>query len=127
MRLTICRIPNRLLRKHLVLLTAACAVFWMVAMVAMVANAAPAPASADLEITKFAFTPKEVTVAPGTKVTWVNRDEAPHTVTSNDKSFASKGLDTDDKYERTFDQEGDFAYFCSVHPFMTGIVHVHKP
>ena len=53
-------------------------------------------------------------------------DETPHTVTSNDKSFASKGLDTDDKFEHVFSKEGDFGYICTVHPFMTGVVHVHK-
>jgi plastocyanin len=80
-----------------------------------------------IDIAKFAYGPKEVTVAPGTKITWTNHDQAPHTVTSSDKSFASKGLDTDDKYEHTFATEGDFSYICTVHPFMTGVVHVRKP
>jgi len=88
--------------------------------------AAAPPSTAELNIAKFAFAPKEITIAPGTKVVWTNRDETPHTVTSNDKSFASKGLDTDDKFEHTFSKEGDFAYICTVHPFMTGVVHVHK-
>ena len=89
--------------------------------------AAAAPPAVAVDITKFAFAPKEITVAPGTKITWTNHDETPHTVTSNDKSFASKGLDTDDKFEHTFASEGDFSYFCTVHPFMTGVVHVRKP
>ena len=89
------------------------------------AAATPAP-TVDLNIAKFAFAPKEITVAPGTKIIWTNRDETPHTVTSNDKSFASKGLDTDDKFEHTFASEGDFNYICTVHPFMTGVVHVRK-
>ena len=38
----------------------------------------------------------------GHRVVWTNKDETPHTVTSNDKRFASKGLDTDDRYEHTF-------------------------
>jgi len=87
------------------------------------AAAAPAPA---VDIAKFAFAPKEITIAPGTKIVWTNHDETPHTVTSNDKSFASKGLDTDDKFEHTFASEGDFSYICTLHPFMTGVVHVHK-
>ena len=87
--------------------------------------AAVAPAQT-IEITKFAYSSKEITVAPGTKITWINRDEIPHTVTAKDKSFDSKALDTSDKFERTFDKEGDFDYYCSVHPFMTGIVHVRK-
>ena len=89
--------------------------------------AAPAAAAVTVDITKFAFAPKDLTIAPGTRVIWTNRDEAPHTVTSNDKSFASKGLDTDDRYEHVFTGEGDFAYLCTVHPFMTGVVHVRKP
>ena len=91
-----------------------------------IAAGAPAANSVDLEITKFAFVPKEITVAPGTKLTWVNRDEAPHTVTGKDKDFASKGLDTGDRYEHTFSTEGDYSYICAVHPFMTGVVHVRK-
>jgi plastocyanin len=89
---------------------------------------AVSPATAvDVAIAKFAFAPKEITVAPGTRIVWTNRDETPHTVTSSTKAFASKGLDTDDTFEHTFDGEGDFAYICTVHPFMTGVVHVRKP
>ena len=90
------------------------------------ATAASGVAAVDLSIQQFAFTPKEITVAPGTKVTWTNHDGTPHTVVGNDKSFTSKGLDTDDKFEHTFEREGDFGYVCSVHPFMTGVVHVRK-
>jgi plastocyanin len=85
---------------------------------------AATPSTVKLDIAKFAFAPQEVTVAPGTKVVWTNHDDTPHTVSANDKAFASKGLDTDDTYEHTFDREGDFAYICTVHPFMTGVVHV---
>lgn len=91
-----------------------------------IAAGAPAGTSVDLEITKFAFAPKEITVAPGTRVTWVNRDEVPHTVTGSDKSFASTGLDTDDRFEHVFSTEGDYSYICTLHPFMTGVVHVRK-
>jgi len=88
--------------------------------------AAALPAIVELDIAKFAYTPKEITVAPGTKVVWTNRDESPHTVTSSDKKFASTGLDTGDSFEHTFSTEGDFGYLCTVHPYMTGVVHVHK-
>ena len=91
------------------------------------ATAADAAATVRVDITKFAFAPKEITVRPGTRVVWTNRDEAPHTVTGNDKSFGSKGLDTDDTFEQVFAQQGDFAYLCTVHPFMTGVVHVRNP
>jgi plastocyanin len=87
---------------------------------------AAAPATT-VAITKFVFASKDIIVAPGTKIVWTNHDEVPHTVTSNDKTFTSKALDTDDTYEYTFTSEGDFSYFCTVHPFMTGVVHVRKP
>jgi plastocyanin len=79
-----------------------------------------------IQIQKFAFAPKEITVTPGTKIVWTNNDETPHTIIAADKSFASKAMDTDDRFEFTFTSEGDFNYFCTLHPFMTGIVHVHK-
>ena len=88
--------------------------------------AAGTAAAPTVEITKFAFAPKEITIAPGTKIVWTNRDETPHTLASKDKSFASKGLDTDDKFEHTFASEGNFTYYCTLHPFMTGVVHVRK-
>ena len=102
---------------------AAAAVSWSTGRV----SAAPVVSPVNVEITRFAFAPKDITVPTGTRIVWTNRDETPHTVTANDKSFGSKGLDTGDAYERTFDREGDFAYICAVHPFMTGVVHVRKP
>jgi plastocyanin len=90
------------------------------------AAAAVPDRTVELDISKFAYAPKEITVEPGTKLVWTNRDGTPHTVTSADKSFASAGLDTGDKFEHTFAAEGDFNYICTVHPYMTGVVHVHK-
>ena len=119
MRQYLFRNASRALRTMLVL--SSCATFATHA--ALAAGPAAAPA---VVITKFAFAPQEITVTPGTKIVWTNRDESPHTVTSKDKSFTSKGLDTDDKYEYTFATEGDFAYYCTLHPFMSGVVHVRR-
>jgi len=84
---------------------------------------------ATVDIGKFMFMPMELTVAPGTTVRWINHDQTPHTVSSQgkDKLFASKAMDTDDQFEFVFAKEGDYRYVCSVHPFMTGVVHVRKP
>ena len=94
----------------------------------MLATASGSVGAADtsIDISRFVFAPKEITVAPGTTVTWINRDETPHTIRATDMAFASKAMDTDDRYEFTFASEGDFSYFCTLHPFMTGIVHVRK-
>ncbi len=91
--------------------------------VAAHAFAADAPS---IQIEKFAFAPKEITIAPGTKVVWINHDETPHAVSASDKAYVSKAMDTDDRFEHVFASEGDFSYFCVLHPFMTGIVHVRK-
>jgi len=80
-----------------------------------------------VDIVKFAFAPKELTIAPGTTVVWVNHDETPHTISTGEHGFVSKALDTDDRYEHTFTDAGDVSYFCTVHPFMTGVIHVRKP
>src|SRR5215831_14458623 len=94
---------------------------------ALFATAAPAAHTVEVDIAKFAYGPTEITVAPGTKIVWTNHDQTPHTVTSSDKSFSSKGLDTDDTFEHTFAVEGDFSYICALHPYKHGVVHVHKP
>jgi hypothetical protein len=74
--------------------------------------AAPAPAKAQaVTIRSFA-------------VIWTNMDDDPHTVTANDKSFHSPALDTGGKFSFTFNRPGEFAYFCSLHPHMTGKVVV---
>ena len=83
-------------------------------------------ADVTVEISKFAFEPKEITVTPGTKVSWINRDETPHQIRTADGSFTSTAMDTNDRYEQVFAKEGDFSYVCTLHPFMTGVVHVHQ-
>jgi plastocyanin len=88
-------------------------------------KAAAASVGVEIKIDNFTFAPGEVTVAPGTTVQWVNRDDIPHTVVSEDKTtFKSKALDTDDKFSYTFSKPGTYTYFCSVHPKMTARVVV---
>jgi amicyanin len=81
-------------------------------------------AATNITIDNFSFTPKEITVAAGTTITWVNRDDVPHTVVSTDKKFKSKAMDTDDQFSFTFTDAGTYNYFCSVHPIMTGKIIV---
>jgi plastocyanin len=75
-------------------------------------------------IDNFTFSPKELTVAVGTTVKWVNHDDIPHTVVNTDKAFRSKALDTDDAFSYTFASAGSFDYFCGLHPHMVGKVIV---
>ena len=77
-----------------------------------------------VNIDNFVFGPATITVPVGATVTWVNRDDIPHTVVAVDKSFKSKVLDTDEKFSFTFTKAGTYDYFCSIHPHMTGKVVV---
>ena len=77
-----------------------------------------------IRIDNFTFGPETVIVAPGTAVTWINSDDIPHTVVAQSKLFRSKTLDTDDHYTFTFEAPGEYPYFCSLHPHMTGTVVV---
>ncbi|HEX4824284.1 MAG TPA: cupredoxin family copper-binding protein [Candidatus Polarisedimenticolaceae bacterium] len=85
---------------------------------------AATPVTAEVKIDNFSFGPVSLTVAPGTKVTWTNRDDIPHTVVADDKTFKSKVLDTDETFSYTFDKPGTYPYFCSIHPHMTGQIVV---
>jgi plastocyanin len=82
------------------------------------------PATADVKVDNFSFGPANLTIAVGTTVTWTNRDDIPHTVVSTEKVFKSKVLDTDEKFSYTFSKVGNYPYFCSVHPKMTGSIVV---
>ena len=78
-----------------------------------------------VKIDNFTFAPTPLTVPAGTTVQWVNRDDIPHNVVSEDKTmFKSKALDTDENYSYTFAKPGTYTYFCSIHPKMTGKVVV---
>ena len=77
-----------------------------------------------ITIDNFTFSPKELTVAVGTTVKWVNHDDIPHLVVEKKTTFRSKALDTDDSYSYTFTSAGTFDYFCGLHPHMVGQVIV---
>jgi plastocyanin len=80
-----------------------------------------------IEIKDFAFNPQTITVKSGEKVTWINRDEEPHTIVSVEKQFKkSTALDTDQEFTITAGAPGTYSYFCSVHPKMTGTIIVEK-
>ena len=80
-----------------------------------------------IEIKDFAFSPQTITVKSGEKITWINRDEEPHTIVSVEKQFKkSSALDTDQEFTITAGAPGTYTYYCSVHPKMTGTIVVEK-
>ena len=84
----------------------------------------PAAGTNEVVIQNFAFEPATLTVKAGTKVTWVNRDDEPHTATANDKRFSSKALENGDRFTTEFNQRGIYKYYCALHPKMTGQIIV---
>lgn len=82
--------------------------------------------TAEANIDNFSFGPAELMVSVGTKVTWINRDDIPHTVVdaATQRSFKSSALDTGDQFAYVFNKAGTFHYVCSMHPYMHGTVVV---
>lgn len=91
------------------------------------AAASPTPEESGgnrISISGFSFSPSQLQVKVGTRVTWTNRNSTSHTVSADDGSFSSGDLDLNDTYSRTFDEVGTFAYHCDFHPSMTGTIEV---
>ena len=76
-------------------------------------------------IANFSFNPKVTEIAKGERVRWTNDDDVPHRIQSANARFApSSVLDTRASYGVTFTKPGQYAYFCSLHPTMTGSIVV---
>jgi len=78
----------------------------------------------EVKVDNFTFGPDSLTVPVNSTVTWINKDDVPHVIASNDGVFKSKALDTDDKYYYTFSKAGTYPYYCSIHPKMVGKIVV---
>ena len=77
-----------------------------------------------VKIGNFVFSPQELKVKAGTKVTWTNEDDIPHTVASTTQGLRSMAMDTDQSFSFTFTTPGTYKYFCGLHPHMTGTIVV---
>ena len=79
----------------------------------------------NIEISNFAFNPSEIKIKKGETVVWINRDSAPHTVTSDSgNEINSPQLSNEQVYSHSFSNTGTFNYYCSVHPSMKATVIV---
>ena len=78
----------------------------------------------EVRVDNFTFGPETLTVAVNSTVTWVNKDDIPHVIASNDGLFKSKALDTDQSFSYTFTKPGTYPYYCSIHPKMVGKIVV---
>jgi len=93
-------------------------------------NIAEGSGAPGCEKTNECYLPYSVTISVGDTVMWDNIDTAAHTVSSGSVDAGLTGVFDSglfmagDTFEFTFDDAGTFDYFCMVHPWMTGIVHV---
>ncbi len=81
------------------------------------------------EESNLCYIPSLVEINAGESVTWQNQDVAFHSVTSGtyenpDGLFDSGHLDPYQSFTLTFDNTGEYDYFCTLHPWMNGKVHV---
>ena len=85
---------------------------------------AQAANAVSIDIKNFSFMPMTTTVPVGSTVTWTNKDEEPHTVTSLDGLFRSGAIDGDESFKFTFTKAGTYKYTCSIHPQMRAAIVV---
>jgi plastocyanin len=81
-------------------------------------------ASVDVAIEDFTYAPGNLRVPVGATVTWTNRDSAPHTATARDKSWDTGTLSKGERSSLTFDEPGEYAYYCTIHPDMKARLEV---
>jgi len=94
---------------------------------ALVASAEPTPA---VNIQVFQFQPSAIDIKPGTAITWTNRDDIEHTVTSGDPEHRTGRFDLRLPGRGTtttvsFSEPGVYRYFCDRHPPMRGEIRVN--
>jgi plastocyanin len=90
----------------------------------LLASVAMSAEPAQIEVKDFMFAPTTLTVAAGTQVTWVNKDDEPHTVVSDTGTFRSAAMDTNESFSFKFDKAGTYHFTCSIHPRMVGTIVV---
>ena len=81
-------------------------------------------AAAKAEMRTMTFSPNRIEIAAGTGVTWTNNDQLVHTVTADDGSWDSGAIEPGQTWTHTFAQPGHYAFHCTPHPFMKGVVDV---
>ena len=124
------RLERKVMRSHrkesgsesLSLILATALVLIVVASIAVPLLPRASAATQNVDIKNFAFTPGSITIAPGDSVTWTNSDGTTHTVTGS--GWASGNIANGAAYTHQFNTTGNFTYHCSIHPSMTGVVHV---
>jgi plastocyanin len=75
-------------------------------------------------ISGYAYQPPKITVAPGTKITFTNRDQTAHTATSTKTGFDSGTIQPGKSAMITVSKPGTYTYYCQFHAFMHATITV---
>ncbi len=88
------------------------------------------PGENEIWLDKLTFIPKMKSIKAGTKITWINKETAMHTVISGAPSaktgfFESKTMGEGGKFSFTFKEKGIYKYYCGTHEdMMTAVIIV---
>jgi plastocyanin len=107
---------------RLSLATVACAALLILAGGA--AAAPPRPAKHTVVMEAVAFQPADLTVKAGDTIVWTNKDPFPHTVKAAGGGFQSTEVDAGKAFTFRATKKGDYPYVCTLHPTMSGMLHV---
>ncbi len=77
-----------------------------------------------MKISDLVFLPAEVSVKVGDSIEWVNGDFVDHTATAKDSAW-DVAIPAGKSAQLKLTQAGTFAYYCKIHPGMTGTIHVN--
>ncbi len=83
----------------------------------------PARSDVRIDMRDIEFVPRQVKLARGATVTWINRDQVAHTVTQGNRvynEFTSPNIEPGQTYRHTFDEPGEVRYRCTIHANMEG-------
>jgi len=76
------------------------------------------------------YVPLSLEIKSGNTVVWQNNDEQTHTVQSQNPDgtptglFTSSLLQTGNSYEFKFTEQGEYPYYCTIHPWRVGVITV---
>jgi plastocyanin len=90
----------------------------------LVGGAVAVAATRAVAISGFAFSPSDLTINVGDRVTWTNSDAVAHTATATGGAFDTGDIGQGKSASVRFTRAGTYAYYCTPHPSMTGTIRV---
>jgi plastocyanin len=80
------------------------------------------PQGAAAQQVKVYYIPNPAQLSVGSKITWINKDTAPHTATAINGSFDTSLINAGSSGSAIIKGTGTIQYHCTIHPWMTGLL-----